>query len=217
MSLRDYGEVSLYSPTSNGCSFDFYNGTAPSVGGGTWALDNNPPSWLGFNAQGWTVTIDLDLFFTANPTIGTIYLNASAQYGFELINSSNHVCLNSLVWFDLNTFCLKNSIPIPVSDCSTFEAQIISKNSEIAILNESLLLAHFSSLPSLNGNGCEFLDSTQVKVVGRSIVYTVARSYMGLVSDNSYTVLYDCIAFTGETLTVPEALLTRYIAPVTTP
>ena len=74
-----------------------------------------------------------------------------------------------------------------------------------------------TSLPSLNGNGCEFLDTAQVKVVGRSIVYTVSRSYMALVSDNNYTALYDCVSFSGETLTVPEALLTRYIAPVTTP
>ena len=73
-----------------------------------------------------------------------------------------------------------------------------------------------SALPSLNGNGCEFKDLTEVKVIGRTIVYQVSRSYMGLVSDNSYTALYDCVSISGETLTVPEALLTRYIAPVTT-
>lgn len=204
MGLRDFGEVSLYTPTANGCSFDFYNGTAPSVGGGIWALDNNPPAWLGFNAQGWMVTIDLDLFFTANPTIGTIYLNASAQYGFEVINGSNYVCLNSLVWFDLNTFCLKNSIPIPVSDCSTFEAQIVSKNAEIVTLNESLLLAHSSSLPSLNGNHYSFNDGIDVSTYPNNRLYTVVRSYLYNDGESAFSIMYDLVDADSKILSIPH-------------
>lgn len=67
------------------------------------------------------------------------------------------------------------------------------------------------SAPSLNGNGCEFKDGVNVSVSGRTTIYSVARSYMGLVSDNSYTVFYDLVATTGEKLTVPEALLTLHV------
>lgn len=72
-------------------------------------------------------------------------------------------------------------------------------------------------LSTLNGNGCEFMDGKSVTVNGRSTIYSVVRSYMGLVSDNSYTTFYDLSATTGEKLTVPEALLTLYVAPIVTP
>lgn len=71
--------------------------------------------------------------------------------------------------------------------------------------------------PSLNGNGAEFIDGTQVTVDGRSTLYIVNRSYMGLVQDNSYTPFYDLDALNGSKLTVPESLLTQYVASVIVP
>lgn len=71
-------------------------------------------------------------------------------------------------------------------------------------------------LPSLNGNGCEYLDGDSVTVLGRDTVYSVKRSYMGLVADNSYTALYDLQSIDGAKCSAPENLLVRYVAPVVT-
>jgi hypothetical protein len=74
-----------------------------------------------------------------------------------------------------------------------------------------------SALPSLNGNGSEFIDGTKVTVKNRVLVYTVSRSFMTIYADNSYTATYDLVADNGAKLTCPEELLTQYIAPITTP
>lgn len=74
-----------------------------------------------------------------------------------------------------------------------------------------------STMPTLNGNGSEFIDGTEVTVDGRTTIYTVTRSYIGLVVDNSYTTLYDLEALNGAKVTVPESLLTQYVAPVIAP
>lgn len=65
-------------------------------------------------------------------------------------------------------------------------------------------------LQSLNGNGCEYADGTEVTVFGRDGVYTVVRSFYALVEDNSYTVVYDLTSSFGLKCTVPESLLTLY-------
>lgn len=69
-------------------------------------------------------------------------------------------------------------------------------------------------LPSLNGNGSEFIDGVEVKVFGRDTVYTVDRSFMSLYSDNGYTVHYDLTSVDGYKCTVPEALLTKHVVAV---
>lgn len=66
-------------------------------------------------------------------------------------------------------------------------------------------------LPSLNGNGSEYKDGVQVTVSGRDVLYTVERSYHSLYSDNGYTVHYDLVSVDGYRVTVPEALLTKYV------
>jgi len=133
--------------------------------------------------------VDCKLLFDNFPTVGTISFNNSVTNTIlaNPSNSESFVKLGHYVYFDLHSLCSYNSISLPVS------------------------------LLSLNGNGCEFKDTTLVNVFGRSIVYSVSRSYFGLVADNSYTALYDCSSQSGESITVPEALLTRYTAPVTTP
>lgn len=73
------------------------------------------------------------------------------------------------------------------------------------------------SAPSLNGNGSEYIDGTEVTVSGRDTVYTVVRSYMTIYTDSGYTVHYDLEATNGAKLSSPEALLTKYVAPVITP
>lgn len=70
-----------------------------------------------------------------------------------------------------------------------------------------------SALPSLNGNGSEFVDGTKVTVEGRGIVYTVERSYMTLYQDNSYTAHYDVVSDNGAKVSCPEALLTIVTTP----
>lgn len=79
-------------------------------------------------------------------------------------------------------------------------------------------LAHYDVsniiLPSLNGNGSEFIDGVEVKVFGRDTVYTVDRSFMSLYSDNGYTVHYDLTSVDGYKCTVPEALLTKHVVAV---
>lgn len=71
------------------------------------------------------------------------------------------------------------------------------------------------SLPSLNGNGAEFMDGTSVTVSGRIPIFTVIRSFFSIYSDNGYTVHYDLESVDGHKLTAPEALLSVYtvIAP----
>lgn len=79
-------------------------------------------------------------------------------------------------------------------------------------------------LPTLNGNGAEFLDGTLVHVVSskngglitRDVVYTVKRSFHSIYADNAYIVCYDLESAEGYKLVCPESLLVRY-EPVTTP
>lgn len=78
-------------------------------------------------------------------------------------------------------------------------------------------IAGDGSLNSLNGQGCEFKDGAKVLCEGRDTVYTVASSRYFLIDDTSYTALYSLTSPTGETLSAPEALLTRSVASVTTP
>lgn len=71
---------------------------------------------------------------------------------------------------------------------------------------------------TLDGDGCEFLDGDVVFAVGRpDVVYQVRRSYHALYADNAYVVMYDLESSDGHKLTCPESLVTRYVAPVTTP
>ena len=64
---------------------------------------------------------------------------------------------------------------------------------------------------SLNGNACQYIDGTSLNVLGRTQIYTVSRSFFGLVADNVYTVLYDLVSQNGEKITAPEALVSLYI------
>lgn len=141
-----------------------------------------------FFYNGIDFTFDYIGFFSAYPTVGYV------------INNSTSITLSS---FPSQNFQIDN---ITFSDFESMKSYLLGSSSNLGL-----------KASSLNGNGCEFLDLTNVKVVGRSTIYQVLRSYMGLEADNRYTALYDCLAVTGESLTVPEALLTRYIAPVTTP
>ena len=70
---------------------------------------------------------------------------------------------------------------------------------------------------SLDGNGSEFLDGDRVVLKGReNVIYTVSRSFIAVVSDSNYTILYDLVSSDGYKVTCPEALLTLYVAPVVT-
>lgn len=97
----------------------------------------------------------------------------------------------------------------------------LSINVDLSILATKTDIQNLSNdidnivLPSLNGRGCEHLDGAMVTVLGRSdIVYSVERSFVSLYSDNGYTVHYDLIATSGHKVTVPEALLTKYVSTV---
>lgn len=90
--------------------------------------------------------------------------------------------------------------------------------SALATKDDISVLSHYDvtniNLPSLNGNGAEFLDNASVTILGRETVYTVERSYMSLYTDNGYTVHYDLVSADGYKCSVPEALLTKHVTAV---
>lgn len=136
--------------------------------------------------------IDMDMFFNLYPDCDKFYYPSSFD-GIGLGGSYYNACIvesGQDIYRDIASYCHEKRILLP---------------------------DYLIPLPTLNGNGCEFIDGKQVTVQGRNTVYSVTRSYMGLVTDNSYTTFYDLSANTGEKLTVPEALLTLYVAPVTVP
>lgn len=107
-----------------------------------------------------------------------------------------------------------------ISDLIGFDLTQVAKTADLEPLAKTTDLQNLDFnldtivLPSLNGNGSEFIDGDTVTVSGRDVVYTVDRSFVSLYSDNGYTVHYDLVATTGHKLTVPEALLTKYIEAV---
>ncbi|MDD2651730.1 MAG: hypothetical protein PHX44_01690 [Sulfurimonas sp.] len=109
-------------------------------------------------------------------------------------NSMLSVVNNSFSSLHANIFNLLAKVENNTSDLINIKSYLFSNN-----------------FISLNGNGCEFLDGTNVKVAGRDVVYSVARSFVSLYSDNGYTVHYDLVSDDGYKLTVPEALLTKYV------
>lgn len=128
------------------------------------------------------------------------------------ITSAKTEILNFVPTIDLTP--IDSSLTTIKTYTDTLEAELLSVKDNVGALAVSLddVLRE-----SLNGNGCEFMDGKEVTVEGRNTIYSVVRSYMGLVTDTSYTVFYDLSATTGEKLTVPESLLTLYTAPIVIP
>lgn len=137
---------------------------------------------------------------------------------------------NYIIVYDFNDFRIvkrstfSQSVSVTAStvlteiDLTPILTAITSAKTEILNFVPSIELAPvLDSRVSLNGNGCEFMDGKEVTVFGRKTIYSVVSSFMGLVADNSYTTLYDLTAVSGEKLTVPEALLTLYTAPIVIP
>jgi|GEM_PF-6606228 len=141
------------------------------------------------------ITIDCDLFFS---TMLDCYcfedeiVNLNGEH-LSVINDSNYIYPEDVVYFDIDSVYKYAGLPVPA------------------------LPPLQGSLPSLNGNGSEFLDGDVVTVTSRSGQFTVQRSYSIMYADNSYTNYYDLVSDVGAKLSCPESLLTAYIPSVTTP
>ena len=161
-------------------------------------LFGNFDSYFSLNNDN-SVNVDLNILISTYPKIDGFFLLWNVPIHFI---SSSPV---PLTFIDNNAFCRDVGNTSLLFVCDYYELTLpVCPDVPIIV----------SPYSSLNGNGSEFKDGTNVNVTGRSTVYTVDRSYMGLVNDNSYTALYDCSATTGEKITVPEALITLH---VTTP
>lgn len=148
---------------------------------------------------------------STTPTVATCDLTS-------LLSEFNDVDL-SIATLDTKVNHIVGVLNLMASTVSTLNSKtnsllntIHSSTSEVIL--EVQALTSGIALPSLNGNGSEYKDGTLVTVVGRNIVYSVNRSYYSLYMDNGYTVHYDLISDDGYKLTVPEALLTKYVVAV---
>lgn len=140
------------------------------------------PSWFSITNVG-SYSVDMDLFFAHYldaMCLDTLdCLNFSVRC--EVTNESNYLYPEGYVYYDSNSvYRVCNKVAPPLQ----------------------------GSLPSLNGNGSEFLDGDRVTVQFRDTVYTVDRSFFVLYSDNTYTTYYDLIGDNTSKLTCPQSLLT---------
>lgn len=161
-----------------------------------------------------SVTLHLFNIFSLFPTVRTIYIDHNdlisngyivepCLYDFDNIPSGTMFSFSDVVYYDLDSFFVECAVTADTLKNSSFY--------------KSVLPPPTVSAPSLNGNGSEYIDGTEVTVSGRDTVYTVVRSYMTIYTDSGYTVHYDLEATNGAKLSSPEALLTKYVAPVITP
>lgn len=136
-------------------------------------------------------------------------LDDKVDYLISAVTSITNI-LNSV---NSKTTDLNIDIDIVQSEVGNLVNQVATLSTKTDIQNLNTSIEHII-LPSLNGNGSEYKDGIEVKVSGREAVYTVERSYHSLYSDNGYTVHYDLVSSDGYRVTVPEALLTKYIPTV---
>lgn len=147
-----------------------------------------------------------------NYTEGDIVVTETSNCDLTSLQTDFNQIDASLITLDDKVDYLISQFSTLIVDLNTLK----NKSLTLATKTDIATLSHVTladiNLPSLNGRGCEHLDGAMVTVLGRSdIVYTVERSFVSLYMDNGYTVHYDLIATSGHKVTVPEALLTKYI------
>lgn len=154
-------------------------------------------------------TVDFSPILSAISVAKTDILNSVS--GIDLSPAINAVTI-------AKTEILNN---VPVIDLTPIEASLTTIKGYTDTLEADLLILQngISGVVnnSLNGIGCEFKDGALVTVDGRDTIFTVKRSSFSLLDDATYTAFYDLQYPSGETLSAPESLLTRYVSPVTTP
>lgn len=195
-----------------------FQGNLDDINGASMVLEilNDSPNVYFSSSLGESPSITLNLFniFTLFPSVRTIYLDnmdfisngylfQPLIFNFENIPSGSMFSFMDVVYYDLDAFFAECAVTADTLKNSSFY--------------KSVTPASTISAPSLNGNGSEYVDGTEVIVSGRDTIYTVKRSYMTIYADSGYTVHYDLEAANGSKLSTPEALLTKYTAPVTTP
>ncbi|ADR33999.1 hypothetical protein Sulku_1336 [Sulfuricurvum kujiense DSM 16994] len=151
----------------------------------------NYPSY--FSVVDLVPSVNCDLFFSTLVGCYAFEIQLVQNDGLMLsvLNDSSYIFPETVVYFDIEGVYKYAGLPVP-----------------------PLL----GSLPSLNGNGCEYIDGAMVVSVGRpNVVYSVVRSSFQIYADNAYQVVYDLSSVDGHKLSVPESLLTAYVPPVTTP
>lgn len=195
-----------------------FQGNLDDINGASTVLEilNDSPNVYFSSSLGASPSITLNLFniFTLFPSVRTIYLDnmdfisngylfQPLIFNFENIPSGSMFTFMDVVYYDLDAFFAECAVTADTLKNSSFY--------------KSVLPPPIVSAPSLNGNGAEYMDGVFVTVNGRETVYTVKRSYMTIYVDSGYTVHYDLESASGEKLSSPEALLTKYVASVTTP
>lgn len=154
------------------------------------------PDFVTVNSNNQLV-VDVDSCFLSNDDIGRLQFDVP-NLPFITDSGSSRIQPENDIYYDLDALLFSCNLP-PID-------------------------SNPSSLPSLNGNGCEYLDGESVQVVSsktgqvdRETIYAVSRSYFSIFADNGYIVHYDLVSDDGHKLTCPEALLRRYVATPTAP
>lgn len=180
------------------------------------------PNISGASSQGYDmIAAVLDVPMVSKTIEGYIYFSdASSMSSFFNISSSGAVDFTQVITA-IESAKAEIMVTVPNIDLTPIESSLTTIKGYTDTL-EIELSAIKSSLvdivkDSLNGNGSEYSDGDQVNVNGRTLIYNVVRSYMGMVQDSSYTLFYDLVSSNGSKLTVPEALLTQYVAPIIVP
>jgi len=137
--------------------------------------------------------------------LGNVAQNVTPFFTADL---DGNIPLNTVIDGLLLSIDSSHNVDISTLDLTPLEDSIIS----VITQNVSGIIAD----ASLNGYGSEFKDGDLVTVTGRDVVYAVARSFFSIYSENAYTIHYAVASQDGQRLIVPEALLERYVAPVTT-
>lgn len=158
-----------------------------------------------------TTTLKADTETLLNDTsglledLGNVAQNVTPFFTADL---DGNIPLNTVIDGLLLSIDSSHNVDISTLDLTPLEDSIIS----VITQNVSGIIAD----ASLNGYGSEFKDGDLVTVTGRDVVYAVARSFFSIYSENAYTIHYAVASQDGQRLIVPEALLERYVAPVTT-
>lgn len=188
------------------------------------------------------VNVNIDGSVYPDSWIGSMSLNLTGSQKFFVVKTSSSLVFHSVsqfvsdfgsvptltTTFDLSpiltaitsakTEILNN---VPSIDLTSIEASLTTIKGYTDTLESDLAIVKNGVSGvinnSLNGIGCEFKDGALVTLDGRDTIFTVKRSSFCLLDDSTYTAFYDLEYPTGETLSAPESLLTRYVAPVTTP
>lgn len=151
----------------------FKDGRASTL---TLNVDNLPPYVFFAND---IYTIDFDIIFSTFSTVGSIEIDIPLSSLFQVVPSyvSNYIDVSSIVYYDLECFCLGIGYPYPSAS---------------------------SVLPSLNGDYYSFNDGDSVLTFPKNRAYIVQRSYFTYSGEATQTIMYDLKDIDGKIISAPH-------------